>query len=159
MRKCTFWPRGYKTFFMLNSAEHEICPANKSQITNNCKFYLAKHSCAWNFFLLINMKMPTIVGIFIFISRNNFMLSWAWKSFINLGPDMCPKDSNQPVHLQRLARVFTVHIRKLCILRYPNAPAKIQTVHIAGWSIGLDEWISGKYFSYFSTKTYFVSTH
>ena len=25
---------------MLNSAEHEICPANKSQITNNCKFFL-----------------------------------------------------------------------------------------------------------------------
>ena len=25
--------------------------------------------------LLINMKMPTIVGIFIFISRENFMLS------------------------------------------------------------------------------------
>ena len=23
---------------MLNSAEHEICPANKFQITNNCKF-------------------------------------------------------------------------------------------------------------------------
>ena len=29
---------------MLNSAEHEICPTNKSQITNNCKFFLAKHS-------------------------------------------------------------------------------------------------------------------
>ena len=28
------------------------------------------------FSLLINMKMPTIVGIFIFISRENFMLSW-----------------------------------------------------------------------------------
>ena len=38
------WPRGYKTFFMLNSAEHEICTANRSQITNNCKFLLAKHS-------------------------------------------------------------------------------------------------------------------
>ena len=25
---------------MLNSAEHEICPANKSQITNNSKFFL-----------------------------------------------------------------------------------------------------------------------
>ena len=36
--------RGYKTFFMLNSAEHEICPANKSQITDNCKFFGAKHS-------------------------------------------------------------------------------------------------------------------
>ena len=40
------WPRGYKTFFMLNSAEHEICPANKSQITDNCKFFLAKHTVA-----------------------------------------------------------------------------------------------------------------
>ena len=38
--------RGYKTFFMLNSAEHEIVHANKSQITNNCKFFLAKHSWA-----------------------------------------------------------------------------------------------------------------
>ena len=27
------WPRGYKTFFVLNSAEHEISPAKKSQIT------------------------------------------------------------------------------------------------------------------------------
>ena len=25
-------PQGYKTFFMLNSAEHEICSVNKSQI-------------------------------------------------------------------------------------------------------------------------------
>ena len=23
------WPRGYKTVFMLNSTEHEICPAHK----------------------------------------------------------------------------------------------------------------------------------
>ena len=28
-------PQGYKKNFMLNSGEHEICPANKSQITNN----------------------------------------------------------------------------------------------------------------------------
>ena len=37
-------PRGYKTYFMLNSAEHELCSANKSQIISNCKFFLAKHS-------------------------------------------------------------------------------------------------------------------
>ena len=37
-------PRGYKTSFMLNSAEHEICPANYSQNTNKCIFFLAKHS-------------------------------------------------------------------------------------------------------------------
>ena len=36
--------------------------------------------------LLINMKMLTIVGIFIFISRENFVLScWAWKMYCNLG--------------------------------------------------------------------------
>ena len=34
-------PRGYKTYFILNSAEHEIYPVNKSKITNNCKFFLA----------------------------------------------------------------------------------------------------------------------
>ena len=65
------------------------------------------------FFLLINRKMPTIVGIFIFISREiscsamfskkefgivsnlrfinmkkcHAQLSWAWKSFITSGPD------------------------------------------------------------------------
>ena len=31
---------------MLYSAEHEIFPVNKSQITNSCKFLLAKHSRA-----------------------------------------------------------------------------------------------------------------
>ena len=38
------WPRGYATLSMLNSTEHEICPANKSQITNKCKLFSAKHS-------------------------------------------------------------------------------------------------------------------
>ena len=35
----------------------------------------------------MNMKMPNIAGIFIFISRENFMLSWAEqeKMFHNLG--------------------------------------------------------------------------
>ena len=35
-----FWPRGYKTFLMLSSAEHEICLAYKSLITNNSIFFL-----------------------------------------------------------------------------------------------------------------------
>ena len=34
---------------MVNSAEHEICPANKSQNTNNCKFFLAKQTEHENF--------------------------------------------------------------------------------------------------------------
>ena len=42
---------------MLNIAEHETFSANKYEN------------------MLINMKMPTIVGILIFISREHFMLS------------------------------------------------------------------------------------
>ena len=34
---------GYKTFFILNSGEHEFVHANKIQITNNAKFFLAEH--------------------------------------------------------------------------------------------------------------------
>ena len=40
-------PPGYKTFFMLNSIEHEF------------------------FSLLINVKMPTILGILTFMRRKN----------------------------------------------------------------------------------------
>ena len=40
---------GYKTFFMLNSAENEICSAYKQLNTNNLNFFLAKQSWAWNF--------------------------------------------------------------------------------------------------------------
>ena len=42
-------PRGYKTFFMLNSTEHEI-------------------------FQLISFKMPTTVGILTFMSGKNSIL-------------------------------------------------------------------------------------
>ena len=75
---------------MLNSAEHEICLADKYQITKHCNFLLAKHSWACKISQLINMKMPTFVGIFIFISRENFMLSSVEheKSFITSGPDV-----------------------------------------------------------------------
>ena len=42
------------------------------------------------FFPLINVKMQTIVGILIFMSRKNFMLSPVEheKSFITAGPDL-----------------------------------------------------------------------
>ena len=42
-------PRGYKTFFMLNSAENEICSTYKKLNTNNFNFFPAKQSWAWIF--------------------------------------------------------------------------------------------------------------
>ena len=39
-------PECYRSFFMLNSAEYAIFSSHKSQINNNCKFFLAKQSKA-----------------------------------------------------------------------------------------------------------------
>ena len=33
------WPRGYKSLFMLNSAEHEIFSANKYANANNSRIF------------------------------------------------------------------------------------------------------------------------
>ena len=41
--------RGYKTVFMLNSAENEICSTSKQLNTNNLNFFHAKQSWAWIF--------------------------------------------------------------------------------------------------------------
>ena len=40
------------------------------------KYFSCSSQLSMKFSLLINMKMPTIVGIFIFISREIFMLSY-----------------------------------------------------------------------------------
>ena len=66
--------RGYKTFFMLNSTEH------KFQLLIELKYRQMKKFLAFSlsddvFIMLINVKMPTIVGILTFMSRINFMLS------------------------------------------------------------------------------------
>ena len=79
------------------------------------KLFSCSTQLSMKFFLLINVKMPTIVGILTFISRENSILgssesekswiswyfhtyehlkfhaqlSWAWKKFYNLGPRCC----------------------------------------------------------------------
>ena len=47
--ECGTMALGYKTFFMLNSAENEICSTYKKLNTNNLNFFPAKQSWAWNF--------------------------------------------------------------------------------------------------------------
>ena len=65
----------YKTFFMLNSTEHEISTAHKTKIPTNEEIYCFKSLRCCIFVMLINVKMPTIVGILTFMSRINFVLS------------------------------------------------------------------------------------
>ena len=68
-------PRGYKTFIMLNSAEHEILNADRYKRIKNFSIFQAQLSLERYFFQLIKVKVPTTVGILIFISRKKFMLS------------------------------------------------------------------------------------
>ena len=68
-------PRGYKTFFMLNSVEHKILNAHKYKKNQEIQHFLGSDKSRMLFFLLKNVKMPTFVGILTFLSRKNFMLS------------------------------------------------------------------------------------
>ena len=68
------WPRGYKTFFVLISIEHEILILICMKISRNSAFSDSNKPRVL-FFPLINIKMPTVVGILTFMSRKNFMLS------------------------------------------------------------------------------------
>ena len=56
---------------MLNSVEHEILNAHKYKISRNSAF-LGSDKTRMLFFPLINVKMPTIVGILTFMSRKKF---------------------------------------------------------------------------------------
>ena len=90
LREYAGWPGAefIKIFFMLNSVEHEICSAYKSQITNYSKFFpvkvkLAEHEIlsddkcknanyCWHFHIYLQRKFHA-------------QLSWAWNEFYNLG--------------------------------------------------------------------------
>ena len=69
------WPQSYKTFFMLNSVEHEILNAYKYKDIKKFGLFLGPDKPRMLFFPLRNVKMPTIVGILTFMSRKKFMLS------------------------------------------------------------------------------------
>ena len=56
------WAQGYKTFCMLNSVEHEILNAHKYKNIKNSSFFPDSDKPRMLFFLLINVKIPTIVG-------------------------------------------------------------------------------------------------
>ena len=65
------WPQDYKPFFMLNSAEHEILMLIRIKNIKKYRFFSGSDKLGMLFFLLINVKMPTVVGILTFMSRKN----------------------------------------------------------------------------------------
>ena len=59
---------------MLYSVEHETLNAHKYKY-QEIQLFIGPDKPRILFFPLINVKMPTIVGILTFMSRKNFMLS------------------------------------------------------------------------------------
>ena len=57
---------------MLNSAEHEIIKAHKHKNIKNQPFS-GSDKPKMLLFRLINVEMPTFVGLLTFVSRTNFM--------------------------------------------------------------------------------------
>ena len=72
---CSGHAKGYKTVFILNSVEHENSTAQKKLKYQQMKKFLALNFSNVVFIMLINVKMPTIVGILTFMSRINLVLS------------------------------------------------------------------------------------
>ena len=60
---------------MLNSVEHEILNAHEYKNFQEIQLFSDSDKPRMLSFLLINVKMPTIVGILTFMSRKNFMLN------------------------------------------------------------------------------------
>ena len=74
--KSSFSSAGMKTaFFMLNSTEPEISTALKKLKYRQIKKFLALSLSDDVFMMLVNVKMPTIVGILTLMSGINFVLS------------------------------------------------------------------------------------
>ena len=64
--------RSGSDFFMLNSTEHEISTTHKKTLQyRQMKKFLALSLLDVVFIMLIDVKMPTIVGILTFMSRIN----------------------------------------------------------------------------------------
>ena len=79
--------RDYKLFSCSTQLSTKFQLLIKNEIPTNKKF-LALSISDVIFIMLINVKMPTIVGILTFMSRINFVLSLVehGKSFLTSGP-------------------------------------------------------------------------
>ena len=72
---------------MLNSAEHEILYTHKYKNTKKFSIFKAQISIESIFFLHINGKMPTVVGILTFMNRKiSRSAELSRKFFITSGP-------------------------------------------------------------------------
>ena len=80
-----YGPEAIKLFFMLNSYEHEISNAHRDKNIKKIQHFSGFDKHRLLVFLLLNVKMPTMVGISTFMSRKYIMLNRIEHEFYNLG--------------------------------------------------------------------------
>ena len=81
---------GSEFFFMLISVEHEILNNHKYKNIKKFQHFSGSYRPRMLFFLLINVKMPTIVGMLTFMSRTDSMINRVeHKKYITSEPDIC----------------------------------------------------------------------
>ena len=92
-------PDVIKLFFMLSSAEHEILNVHRCKNSKNFSFFSGSDKTRMLFFLLRNVKMPTVIGILTFMSRKISCLAELSmeKVFLTSGPDLNFGMGNTPV--------------------------------------------------------------
>ena len=75
-------------YLALRALSTKFQPLIKTKILTNEEVFFALSLSVVVFIMLINVKMPTIVGILTVICMINFVLNWVEheKSFITLGP-------------------------------------------------------------------------
>ena len=67
---------------MVSSAEHGILNAHKYKYIKKITFFSNPDKRIMLFFMLLNVKLPTIVGILIFMSRKNIMFNRVENDFL-----------------------------------------------------------------------------
>ena len=75
MEVCLYPGKQKEITKIVNSVKHEILNAHKYKKYQEIWLLLGSDKPRMPFFLLINVKMPTVVGILTFMSRKKFMLS------------------------------------------------------------------------------------
>ena len=125
--------QGYKTFFMLNSTEHELFSA----------YLLAeKFSCS----AMFSKKEFAVISNLRFISRTKFMLNWVEheKSFITLWPDQNLRKQRSLISQFRAALLGNALLAKALYRRSSvtvsideNAQIRLRGKHKLIWAFAL----------------------
>ena len=94
------WPRGCKTFYKLNSAEHEFYPAHKCKLS---VLYPTKRNATRR--TKATFRRITSDGLASFISVQRMSVTVALRIFRNQGSEMCSRNTILGINLTKREKI------------------------------------------------------